>query len=75
MVRMVKNNPETTSKHLQDHLAADGVTVHPLSIQRTLHKEKLYERVMQKKPFLSRRHKQSLETCKSTFGQASFNLE
>lgn len=53
---MVKNNPQATSK---DHLAADGVTVHPSTIQRTLHKEKLYGRVMRKKPFLSIYHKQS----------------
>ena len=59
MVRMVKNNPQTTTNDLQDHLAADGVTVHPSTIQRTLHKEKLYGRVMRKKPFLSTRHKPS----------------
>src|SRR4029434_7740453 len=38
MVRMVKDNPQTTSKDLQDHLAADGVTVHRSTIQRTLKK-------------------------------------
>lgn len=59
MVRMVKNNPQTTSKDLQDHLASDGVDVHRSTIQRTLHKEKLYGRVMRKKPFLSTRHKRS----------------
>lgn len=59
MVRMVKYNPQTTSKDLQGHLAADGVTVHRSTIQRTLHKEKLYGRVMRKKPFLRTRHKQS----------------
>uniref|UniRef100_A0A3B1J718 Uncharacterized protein n=1 Tax=Astyanax mexicanus TaxID=7994 RepID=A0A3B1J718_ASTMX len=52
MVRTVKDNPQTTSKELQHHLAADGVTVHRSTIQRTLHKEKLYGRVMRKKPFL-----------------------
>lgn len=41
------------------HLAADGVTVHRSTIQRTLQKEKLYGRVMRKKPFLHARHKQS----------------
>lgn len=75
MVRTVKNSPQTTSKNLQHHLAADGVTVHHSTIQRTLHKEKLYGRVMRKKPFLHTRHKQSLEVCKRTFGQASFILE
>uniref|UniRef100_A0A673XKP2 Tc1-like transposase DDE domain-containing protein n=1 Tax=Salmo trutta TaxID=8032 RepID=A0A673XKP2_SALTR len=59
MVRTVKNSPQTTSKDLQHHLAADGVTVHRSTIQRTLHKEKLYGRVMRKKPFLHTRHKQS----------------
>ena len=57
MVRMVKDNPQTTSKDLQDHLAADGVTVHRSTIQHTLHKEQLYGRVMRKKPFLHTRHK------------------
>uniref|UniRef100_A0AAY5K4S0 Transposase Tc1-like domain-containing protein n=1 Tax=Esox lucius TaxID=8010 RepID=A0AAY5K4S0_ESOLU len=59
MVRTVKNSPQTTSKDLQHHLAADGVTVHRSTIQCTLHKEKLYERVMRKKPFLHTRYKQS----------------
>ena len=36
---MVKDNTKTTSKVLQRHLAEDGVTVHHLTIQRTLHKE------------------------------------
>lgn len=44
MVRTVKDNPQTTSKDLQHHLAADGVTVHHSTIQRTLHREKLYGR-------------------------------
>uniref|UniRef100_A0A3B1JNM0 Reverse transcriptase domain-containing protein n=1 Tax=Astyanax mexicanus TaxID=7994 RepID=A0A3B1JNM0_ASTMX len=43
MERTVKDNPQTTSKELQHHLAADGVTVHRSTIQHTLHKEKLYE--------------------------------
>ena len=38
MVRMVKDNPQTTYKDLQHHIAADGVTVHRSTIQRTLHK-------------------------------------
>ncbi|CAJ0962928.1 unnamed protein product [Ranitomeya imitator] len=46
MVRSVKDNPQTTSRELQHQLAADGVTVHWSTIQRTLHKEKLYGRVM-----------------------------
>lgn len=53
---MVKDNPQTTSKDLQDHLAADGVTVHRSTIQHTLHKEQLYGKAMQKKPFLHTRH-------------------
>ena len=56
---MVKDNPQTTSKDLQGHLAADGVTVHCSTIQRTLHREQLYGRVMRKKPFLHTRHKQA----------------
>ncbi|XP_073534260.1 palmitoyltransferase ZDHHC3 isoform X2 [Phyllobates terribilis] len=59
MVRSVKDNPQTTSRQLQHQLAADDVTVHRSTIQRTLYKEKLYGRVMQKKPFLQARHKQS----------------
>ena len=59
MVRMVKNNPQTTSKDLQGYLAADGVAVHRSTIQRNLHKERLYGRVMRKKPFLHSRHKLS----------------
>uniref|UniRef100_A0A3Q2PWK9 Tc1-like transposase DDE domain-containing protein n=1 Tax=Fundulus heteroclitus TaxID=8078 RepID=A0A3Q2PWK9_FUNHE len=59
MVRMVKDNPQTTSTDLQHHLAADGVTVHRSTIQRTLHQERLYGRVMRQKPFLQARHKQS----------------
>ncbi|CAJ0926274.1 unnamed protein product [Ranitomeya imitator] len=61
MVRSVKDNPQTTSRELQHQLAADGVTVHRSTIQRTLHKEKLYGRVIRKKPFLQARHKQSAE--------------
>ena len=56
---MVKDNPQTTSKDLQDHLAADGVTVHCSTIQHTLHREQLDGRVMRKKPFLHTRHKQA----------------
>ena len=52
MVRMVKDNPKTTPKDLQHHLAGDGVTV-------TLPKEKLYRGVMREKPFLHTHHKQS----------------
>ena len=59
MVRTVKLNPQTSSKDLQHDLAADGVTVHRSTIQRTLHKEMLYGRVMQQKPFLHTCHKQS----------------
>src|SRR4029434_6471840 len=44
MVRMVKDYHQTTSK------------VHRSTIQRTLHKEQLYGRVMRKKPFLHTRH-------------------
>ena len=57
--RMVKDNPQTTSKDRQGHPAADGVTVHCLNIQRTLHREQLYGRVMRQKPFLHTRHKQA----------------
>lgn len=59
MVRTVRVNPQTSSKDLQHHLAAGGVTVHRSTIQRTLHKEMLYVRVMQRKPFLHPQHKQS----------------
>lgn len=75
MVRTVKNSPRTTSKDLQHQLAADGVTVHPSTIQRTLHREKLYGSVMRKKLFLHTPQTESLEVCKRTFGQASFILE
>ena len=54
---MVKDIPQTTSKDLQDHFAADGVTVHRSTIQRTLQKEQLYGRVMRKKPILHTLHK------------------
>uniref|UniRef100_A0A8C5DP94 Transposase n=1 Tax=Gouania willdenowi TaxID=441366 RepID=A0A8C5DP94_GOUWI len=57
MVRTVTVNPQTSSKDQQHQLAADGVTVHRSTIQRTLHKEMLYGRVMRKKPFLCTRHK------------------
>ncbi|KAG2465277.1 TCB1 transposase, partial [Polypterus senegalus] len=62
IIRMVIKEPRKTSKEIQDlqhHLAADGVTVHRSTIQRTLHKEMLYARVMQRKPFLLPQHKQS----------------
>ncbi|CAJ0957884.1 unnamed protein product [Ranitomeya imitator] len=68
MVRSVKNNLQTTSRELQHQLAADGVTVHRSTIQLTLHKEKLYGRVMRKKPFLKARHKQSAEHVNSLCG-------
>ena len=48
---------QTTSKDLQHNLATDGVTVHRSTIQCTLHKEKLYGRVMRKKYFLHTRHR------------------
>ena len=56
---MVTDKLQTTSRELQEHLAADGVVVHRATIQRTLHQEKLIGRVMRKKPFLSVRHKKS----------------
>uniref|UniRef100_A0A3P9LCQ4 Transposase Tc1-like domain-containing protein n=1 Tax=Oryzias latipes TaxID=8090 RepID=A0A3P9LCQ4_ORYLA len=59
MVRTIKLNPQTSSKDLQRDLAADGVTEHRSTIQRTSHKEMLYGRVMRKKPFLRTCHKQS----------------
>ncbi|KAI4884029.1 hypothetical protein NFI96_019554 [Prochilodus magdalenae] len=59
MLRTVRVNPQTSTKDLQHDLAADGVTVHRSTIRRTLHKEMLYERVMQRKPFLRPHHKQS----------------
>ncbi|KAI4890691.1 hypothetical protein NFI96_033754 [Prochilodus magdalenae] len=59
MLRTVRVNPQTSTKDLQHDLAADGVTVHRSTIRRTLHKEMLYGRVMQKKPFLRPHHKQS----------------
>ena len=55
MVRMVTDKPQTTSRELQEHLAADGVVVHRSTIQCTL----LIRRVMRKKPFLSVCHKKS----------------
>ncbi|KAI4900848.1 hypothetical protein NFI96_018186 [Prochilodus magdalenae] len=59
MLRTVRVNPQTSTKDLQHDLAADGVTVHRSTIQRTLHNEMLYGRVMQRKPFLRPHHKQS----------------
>ena len=59
MVTIVTDKPQTTSKELQEHLAADGVIVHRSTVQHTLHKEQLNGRVMRKKPFLRIRHKQS----------------
>ncbi|KAI4898452.1 hypothetical protein NFI96_011931, partial [Prochilodus magdalenae] len=59
MLRTVRVNPQTSTKDLQRDLAADGVTVHRSTIRRTLHKEMLYGRVMQRKPFLRPHHKQS----------------
>ncbi len=49
---MVKDKPQTTSKELQEHLAADNVIV-------SLHKEQLNGRVMWKKLFLGTANKQS----------------
>ncbi|KAI4902031.1 hypothetical protein NFI96_009939 [Prochilodus magdalenae] len=68
MLRTVRVNPQTSTKDLQHDLAADGVTVHHSTIQRTLHKEMLYGRAMQRKPFLRPHHKQS---C---LRQLSFNV-
>ncbi|KAI4873299.1 hypothetical protein NFI96_000469 [Prochilodus magdalenae] len=59
MLRTIRVNPQTSTKDLQHDLAADGVTVHRSTIRRTLHKEMLYGRVMQRKPFLRPHHKQS----------------
>uniref|UniRef100_A0A8C4TH97 Transposase Tc1-like domain-containing protein n=1 Tax=Erpetoichthys calabaricus TaxID=27687 RepID=A0A8C4TH97_ERPCA len=59
IVRMVTDNPQITSTDLQEHLAADGVSVHRSTIQRNLHKEHLYGRVMRKKTFLHSCHKPS----------------
>ena len=56
-IGMVRNNPQITSKDLQGYLAADGLTVHRSTIPRKLPKERLYGRVMHKKPFLHTRHK------------------
>ena len=56
---MVTDKPQTTSRELQEHLAADGVVVHHSTIQHTLHQEKLIGRVMSKKPLLSVHHKKS----------------
>ena len=51
MVRMVTDKPQTTSRELQEHLAADGVVVHRSTIQCTLHQEKLIRSMMRKKAF------------------------
>uniref|UniRef100_A0A8C4RKI3 Transposase Tc1-like domain-containing protein n=1 Tax=Erpetoichthys calabaricus TaxID=27687 RepID=A0A8C4RKI3_ERPCA len=59
IVRMVTDNPQITSTDLQEHVSADGVSVHRSTIQHNLHKEHLYGRVMRKKPFLHSPHKQS----------------
>ncbi|KAI4881427.1 hypothetical protein NFI96_001440 [Prochilodus magdalenae] len=59
MLRTFRVNPQTSTKDLHHDLAADGVTVHRLTILRTLHKEMLYGRVMQRKPFLRPHHKLS----------------
>ena len=40
------DKPQTTSRELQEHMAADGVVVHRSTIQRTLHQEKLIGRVI-----------------------------
>uniref|UniRef100_A0A8C4T2Z8 Transposase Tc1-like domain-containing protein n=1 Tax=Erpetoichthys calabaricus TaxID=27687 RepID=A0A8C4T2Z8_ERPCA len=52
IVRMLTYNPQITSKDLQEHLAADGVSVHRSTIQHNLHKEHLYGRVMRKNRLL-----------------------
>ena len=59
MVRMVTDKPQTTSRELQEHLAADGVVVQRSTIQHTLHLEKLIRRAMRKKSFLSIWYKKS----------------
>lgn len=38
IVRMVTDIPQITSKERQEHLAADGVTVHRSTIQCNLYK-------------------------------------
>lgn len=48
---MVTDKPQTTSRELQEHVAAEGVVVHRSTIQLTLHQEKLVGRAMRRKPF------------------------
>ncbi|KAI4898474.1 hypothetical protein NFI96_008605, partial [Prochilodus magdalenae] len=59
MRRTVRVNPQTSTKDQDNDPAADGVTVYRSTIRRTLQKEMLYGRVMQRKPFLRPHHKQS----------------
>lgn len=59
ILRKVTENPQVTSKELQEDLASDGLVVHRSTVQRALHREKLHGRVMRKKPFLKSSHKES----------------
>ncbi|KAI4873354.1 hypothetical protein NFI96_001976 [Prochilodus magdalenae] len=75
MLRTVRVNPQTSTKDLQQDLAADGVTVHRSTIRRTLPKEMLNGRVMQRKPFLRPHHKQSHLRCIFWFVCAYYDLD
>lgn len=59
LVRKITEQPQTTSKELQEDLASDGIHVHRSTVQRALHDEMLHGRVMRKKPFLRPQHKKN----------------
>jgi len=57
LVRKVTEEPQNTSRDLQEDLAANGIHVHRSTVQRALHDEMLHGRVMRKKLFLHPQHK------------------
>lgn len=74
-IRRVGNNPQAPSKDPLGPLAAVAVAVHSSTVQCTVHKDKLYGRVMPKRPFLRRRHKLSRWRLQEHMWRSSFNLE
>ena len=72
MVRTVKDNPQTTSKDLQHHLAADGVTASFNNSAYFAQGEAVRENDAAEAFSAHTPQTESLEVCKSTFGQASF---
>jgi hypothetical protein len=75
MVRTVKNSPQTTSKDLQHHLAADGVTASFNNSAHFAQGEAVWESDAEEAFPAHTPQTESLEECKRTFGQASFILE